>query len=258
MMYLRFARRPLSALTHWAKAVISATSLLALLPLAQADMIIETTRVIYPEAKREVSFKVSNVSKDRPAFVQMWLDDGNAAAAPEEAVTPFNLTPPVARLKPDSSQAVRLVFTGDPLPADRESVFWFNMLELPQKSSAENKLAFAVRTRIKVFYRPKGLKGEPSEFMEKVDWKVVKKEGNWVAEGSNPSPYNMSFFSLSFGEGNNFDLNVDGGMVPPKGNLSVVLGAVDKITKPYSKLRVDYISDYGGVVSKVLPIQFAN
>ena len=94
MMYLRFARRPFPALTHWAKAVISATSLLALLPLAQADMIIDTTRVIYPEAKREVSFKVSNVSKERPAFVQMWLDDGNAAAAPEEAVTPFNLTPP--------------------------------------------------------------------------------------------------------------------------------------------------------------------
>ena len=151
MMYLRFTRRLLSALTHWAKAVVTATSLLALLPLAQADMIIDTTRVIYPEAKREVSFKVTNVSKERPAFVQMWLDDGNAAAAPEEAVTPFNLTPPVAKLKTNSSQTVRLVFTGDPLPADRESVFWFNMLELPEKSNLENKLSFAVRTRIKVF-----------------------------------------------------------------------------------------------------------
>ncbi len=258
MMYLRFTRRTLTALTHWVRVVATAISCLTLLPLAQADMIIETTRVIYPEARREVSFKVANVSKDKPAFVQMWLDDGNAAAAPEDAVTPFNLTPPVAKLKPDSSQAVRLVFTGDPLPADRESVFWFNMLELPQKSSAENKLAFAVRTRIKVFYRPKGLKGEPTEFMEKVSWKVVKKDGNWVAEGTNPSPFNMSFFSLSFGNGTNFDLNVDGGMVPPKGNLGVVLGAVDKITKPYSTLRVDYISDYGGVVSKVVPVQFGN
>jgi chaperone protein EcpD len=258
MMYLRFTRRTFSAVALCGKALLTAASLLALLPTAQADMIIETTRVIYPEAKREVSFKVVNVSKERAAFVQMWLDEGNAAAAPEDAITPFNLTPPVAKLKANSSQAVRLVFTGDPLPADRESVFWFNMLELPQKSSAENKLAFAVRTRIKVFYRPKALKGDPSEFMEKVVWKVVKKEGNWVAEGTNPSPYNMSFFSLSFGNGNNFDLNVDGGMVPPKGNLSVVVGAVDKITKPYSTLRVDYISDYGGVVAKVIPIQFGN
>ena len=34
MMYLRFTPRPFSALTHWAKAVVAATSLLALLPLA--------------------------------------------------------------------------------------------------------------------------------------------------------------------------------------------------------------------------------
>ena len=258
MMYLRFTPRSFSALTHWAKAVVSATTLLALLPLAQADMIIDTTRVIYPEAKREVSFKVSNVSKDRPAFVQMWLDDGNAATPPEEAVAPFNLTPPVAKLKTNSSQTVRLVFTGDPLPADRESVFWFNMLELPEKSNLENKLSFAVRTRIKVFYRPKGLKGEPPQYMDQISWKVVKKEGNWVAEGTNPSPYHMSFFSLSFGEGDKFDLNVDGGMLPPKGNLSIVVGEVSKITKPYTTLRVDYITDFGGVISKETPIQFAN
>jgi len=64
------------------------------LSIAQADMIVESTRIIYPEAKREVSFKVSNVNKERATLIQMWLDDGNAATPPEEAVTPFNLTPP--------------------------------------------------------------------------------------------------------------------------------------------------------------------
>jgi P pilus assembly chaperone PapD len=98
MMYLRFTRRTFSAVALCGKALLTAASLLALLPTAQADMIIETTRVIYPEAKREVSFKVVNVSKERAAFVQMWLDEGNAAAAPEDAITPFNLTPPVAKL----------------------------------------------------------------------------------------------------------------------------------------------------------------
>jgi chaperone protein EcpD len=132
------------------------------------------------------------------------------------------------------------------------------MLELPEKSNLENKLSFAVRTRIKVFYRPKGLKGEPPQYMDQISWKVVKKDVNWVAEGSNPSPYNMSFFSLSFGEGGKFDLNVDGGMLPPKGNLSIVVGEVSKITKPYTSLRVDYITDFGGVISKETPVQFAN
>jgi P pilus assembly chaperone PapD len=258
MMYPLFSPSGFSLCALRAQVLLVALGFMACLPLAQADMIIETTRVIYPESKREVSFKVSNVSKERPAFVQMWLDDGNAAAAPEDAITPFNLTPPVAKLKADSNQVVRLVFTGEPLPADRESVFWFNMLELPQKSSAENKLSFAVRTRIKVFYRPKTLKGEPTEYMAGVSWKVVKKDGKWVAEGTNPSPFNMSFFSMAFGRDGKFDLNAEGGMVPPKGNLSVVVGEVSKITKPYNTIRVDYISDYGGVVSKEAPVQFGN
>ena len=258
MMYPRFSRPfyLLSALR--ASLCLAALGWLAAVPVAQADMIIDTTRVIYPEAKREVSFKVSNVSKERPAFVQMWLDDGNAAAAPEDALTPFNLTPPVAKLKPDSSQAVRLVFTGEPLPPDRESVFWFNMLELPQKSSAENKLAFAVRTRIKVFYRPKGLKGEPSEFMEKVSWTVSKKDNNWVAEGNNPSPYHMSFFGLSFGGSGKFDLVVDGGMIPPKTTASFVIGTLDKVKPTFTNIKVDFISDYGGVNSKEFPIALRN
>jgi len=220
----------------------------------QADVVIDTTRVIYPEAKRDVNFKITNGSKDRPAFVQMWLDDGNSAAAPEDAVTPFNLSPPVARLKADGSQVVRLVFTGEPLPADRESVFYFNMLEVPQKGPEENKLSFAVRTRIKVFYRPKALKGDPFEQLDKVTWKVVKKDNNWVAEGTNPTPYHVSFFGLVLGKDGKFDLPSDGGMLPPKSSGSFVLGAADKVTKPYNALRADYVSDYGGAVPKDYPI----
>jgi len=226
---------------------------------ANADMIIDSTRVIYPESKRDVSFKVTNASKERPAFVQMWLDDGNAAATPEEAVSPFNLSPPVARLKAESSQVVRLVFTGgDPLPADRESVFWFNMLELPQKTAEENKLSFAVRTRIKVFYRPKALKGDPMEQLDKVSWKIVKKDNNWVAEGNNPTAFHMSFFGLNLGQNGQFNLNVDGGMLPPKGSASIVLGEVAKISKSYTTLKVDYINDYGGANGKEYAISFAN
>ena len=50
------------------------------MPAAQADMVVETTRVVYQEGKRDVTFKVTNTSKERPAFVQMWLDDGNQQA----------------------------------------------------------------------------------------------------------------------------------------------------------------------------------
>jgi chaperone protein EcpD len=257
-MYPHFTLASLFSKAFFAALFVAMFGGSALLTGAQAEVIIETTRIIYPEVKREVTFKVVNVSKDKPALVQMWLDDGNASATPEEAVTPFNLTPPVAKLKADGSQVVRLTFTGEPLPSDRESVFWFNMLELPQKSNAENKLTFAIRTRIKVFFRPKQLKGEQAEFMDQVTWKVVQKDGKWMAEATNPSPYHMSFFSLNFGNEGKFDLSIDGGMVPPKGTASFLIGDDKKITKPYSALRVEYVSDYGGSIAKESAVKLGN
>ena len=220
---------------------------------AQADMIIDTTRVIYPEARRELTFRITNVSKDKPAFVQMWLDDGNAASSPEDSVTPFNLSPPVARLRADGAQVVRLVYTGEPLPVDRESVFYFNMLEVPQKSAEENKLVFAVRTRIKVFFRPKALRGDPNQMMNQASWKITQKDGNWVAEGTNPTPYHMSFFNVSLGQGGTFSSTFDGGMLPPLGKGTVVLGEVDKFVPAFNKIKVEFVSDYGGPI----PVEFA-
>ena len=226
---------------------------------AQADVIIDTTRVIYNESKRDATFKVSNVSKEAPAFVQMWLDDGNPSATPEEAVSPFNLTPPIARLKPESSQVVRMVFTGEPLPPDRESVFYFNMLELPQKSAEENKLSFAIRTRIKVFFRPKAVKGDPMESLDKVSWKIVQKDQKWVAEGTNTSPFHFSFFNVNLGDNNGkYDLTIDGGMLQPKGSTSITLGDVGKIKPSYKSLRVEYINDFGGSYPKVHAVNFDN
>ena len=223
---------------------------------AQADMVIDTTRIVYLGAKRDVTFKVSNVSKDQPSLVQLWLDDGNSSATAEDAVSPFNLTPPVARINPGASQVVRMVFTGEPLPPDRESIFYFNMLELPQKSAAENKLSFAVRTRIKVFYRPKDVKGDPTGVLDKVTWKIVQKDKEWVAEGSNPTPFYLSFFNLTLDDNGKFEFFVDGDMLPPMGKMSIRLGEVGKIKQTYKAMKVDYINDYGGVTSKVLPISF--
>jgi chaperone protein EcpD len=223
---------------------------------AQADMTIDTTRIIYLGGKRDVTFKISNISKEQPSFVQLWLDDGNISATAEDAVSPFNLTPPVARINAGASQVVRMVFTGEPLPPDRESIFYFNMLELPQKSASENKLSFAVRTRIKVFYRPEGIKGEPISGLDQVTWKIVQKDKEWVAEGSNPTPFYLSFFSLALDDNEKFEFSVDGNMLPPMGKLSVRLGEVGKMKQTYKAIKVNYINDYGGATPKVLPISF--
>jgi chaperone protein EcpD len=261
MMYTSLPHSPLSFSTAalarlWRWGVAAVVGSLAL-GAAQANMIVDTTRVIYPEARREVSFRVTNTAKDRPGFVQMWLDDGNANVAPEDATSPFNLTPPIARLGADGSQVVRLVYTGEPLPADRESVFYFNMLEVPQKSAEENKISFAVRTRIKVFFRPKALRADPMTLMNKVSWQLVKDGGNWVAVGTNPTPFHMSFFAVLLGQSGKFGGPIDGGMIPPMGKSSIVLGEVDKIpdpTKAFNQIKVDFVNDYGGATSLEFPL----
>lgn len=226
---------------------------------AHADAVIETTRIIYPEARRDVSFKITNASKTTPSFVQMWLDDGDSNSSPEDISTPFSLTPPIARLKPEGSQVVRVVFTGDALPSDKESVFWFNMLEVPPKSKEETRLSFAVRTRIKMFYRPKGLKTDPIEWMDKVTWKVVKGEKGWTAEATNPSPYFMSLFSISLGTDGKYDLVADGGMVSPKNKASFPLPGIENLSQITQKtIRIEYVNDYGGATPREIPISITN
>ena len=249
----RFKRFTLEALVCSLATLFTGLGLLS----AHAEMVIESTRIIYPETQRDVSFRITNASKDKPAFVQLWLDDGNSAAAPEDVITPFNLTPPIARLKAEASQVVRLIYSGDPLPADRESVFWFNMLEVPPKSKEENRLSFAIRTRIKVFFRPKALKGDPIQSMEKVSWKIVKKDDKLFLEGQNPSPYHMSFFSFALGKDAQFEPFIDGGMLPPMATASFAIPPERNSSTQMNRVKVDFINDYGGAVTKEFPISLA-
>jgi P pilus assembly chaperone PapD len=245
-------RSPITVRVALAIAVFAAWC--AALPIAHANMVIETTRIIYPESRRDVSFRVMNTSKDRPAFVQMWLDDGNALAAPEDVVTPFNLSPPVARLKPDGTQVVRLLYTGEPLPRDRESVFWFNMLEIPQRSKEDNRLTFAVRTRIKVFFRPASIKADPTALMDNLNWTLREKDGRWSIETMNPTPVHMSFFSMELGHEGRFTDQLDGGMALPLGRTEFNLPEDRPPSGPFSRIRVNFINDFGGPVTKEFPL----
>lgn len=67
--------------------------------------------------------------------------------------------PPVQRIEPASKTMVRIQALPDTaqLPKDRESVFYFNLREIPPKSEKPNVLMLAMQTRLKVFYRPKGI-----------------------------------------------------------------------------------------------------
>ncbi|WP_431223072.1 fimbrial biogenesis chaperone [Serratia sp. L9] len=96
-----------------------------------SSVIINGTRVIYPAKQREVTVQLSN-NGDSPALIQAWIDEGNAETTPENSKAPFIVSPPISRVEPNSGQALRVSLTTTALAQNKESLFWLNVLEIPQ------------------------------------------------------------------------------------------------------------------------------
>ena len=218
---------------------------------AAAGIIVESTRVVYPAAKREVTINIRN-SSTTPSLVQAWLDDGNPRSKPGESAVPFVLTPPLFRLDPTRSQSLRLVYTQDPLPADRESLFWLNVLDIPPRAAGNpdlpNQLEMAFKHRMKVFFRPADLKGSAADAPARLTWKLLEKDGKLVGfEASNPTGYHVSLVQVT--------TMVDGRVVAAKPDMvgpfaSGHFDLKDPITLPRGTLPIEYtyVNDYGGNV----------
>lgn len=182
---------------------------------AHASIVIHGTRVIYDGSKKEVTVPLTNNNKN-PVLIQNWIDTGNERAEPGSENVPFVITPPINRVDPGKGQTLRITYTGSPvLPDNRESVFWLNVLEIPAKSKVtdeqQSMLNIAFRSRIKLFYRPAGLRGEPLRAPEALLW---KKEGAGVRV-SNPTPWHVSFVSLTATGPDNKKSETPGKMIAP-------------------------------------------
>ncbi|RIQ12870.1 molecular chaperone [Bordetella avium] len=168
---------------------------------AQASLVIEGTRVVYREGAPEVVVKMTN-DGSVPSLMQAWLDDGRADATPDQMEVPFFLTPPLARIEPGKGQTLRIFHTagGEALPKDRESIFWLNVLDVPPKPQGDQDagaiLQISVRSRLKFFYRPKGLSGTADAAPADLTFKLA---GAGKLEVSNPTPYYVNLSELNFG-----------------------------------------------------------
>ncbi|MBK0560907.1 fimbria/pilus periplasmic chaperone, partial [Klebsiella pneumoniae] len=84
-----------------------------------------------------------------------WIEDaqGNKISGPLVVV------PPLQRLEPKSKSVMRINAMPDAamLPQDKESLFYFNVREVPPKSERPNVMQLALHTKIKLFYRPKAI-----------------------------------------------------------------------------------------------------
>jgi len=160
----------------------------------QAGLQAQGTRLIYPAGSDGQSLLIAN-SNDWPVLVQTWVDDGTGD--PLQASAPFVVLPVVFRLEPGATQNLRILYSGESLPAERESLFWLNLYEVPPTVSAAERddgaqLDLALNTQMKLFYRPQGL-GAPDNLSEQLGFEV---QGHSLLV-RNPTPWHASFSELA-------------------------------------------------------------
>lgn len=219
--------------------------------VAHASVQITGTRVIYPAGEREVTIRLTNKA-EAPRLVQAWVDSGDPTETAENSKAPFTITPPLVRVEPDKGQALRLMHTGEVMPQDRESVYWLNVLEIPPRpQTGENKnyMQFAVRTRIKIFYRPKGLQGTLMGAVDQLTWRLVRQGTGYAIECQNPSPYNVSFNAVGI-NGMERQSAFSGGMAPARGSQVFPLEGVTQMPAGTAKVVFSVINDFGGFIER--------
>ena len=243
------------------KKVITAATIAASLfaAQAQASVVLAGTRVIFPANEREVTIKLSNDGKV-PALVQAWVDNGNVNESLEKIDVPFTLTPSMFRLDPNKGQTLRLIYTKEPLAQDKETLFWLNVLEVPPKAEAAedaNKLQLALRTRIKILFRPQGLPGTAEAAPALTKWQVIREGNGYALKATNPTAYfvNLGSVALQSG-GKQYDAG-SGYVKPGESKVFPILGLA---TGAETGAEVEYISinDWGGGVKAKQPVSSGN
>lgn len=193
---------------------------------AMASIQLSSTRLIFNEGDRETSITVRNKGEVR--LIQSWLEKNQ----PADPLPPFAVTPPLAKLDRDSQQLLRVHFAGNGLPADRESMYWLAVQEIPQKAEGQNVVQLAVQQRIKVFYRPAGLVGKAMEAPKALTLSLKNSE----LTINNPTPYFINLSSVTQGKH-----ELGGDTIAPFGAL--VLPASDLAAN--AALSLTIVNDFG-------------
>ncbi|MFC3550752.1 molecular chaperone [Lysobacter cavernae] len=213
-------------------------------PPAHANVVIGGTRVVLPAKDGEVTVRLTN-DNERPALVQAWIDRGDPKATPDTVDTPFLVTPPMFRMEPQRDQSLRILYTREPLPADRESLFWLNVLEIPSKpaeqgAANQNYLQLALRSRLKLFFRPPGLAGDPFKAPAQLTFRAAA--GELVVR--NPTPYHITLSTLAVTDAGKA-YEVETGMVAPFAELRLRVPQLGKPAAAGAAVRFNAINDYG-------------
>ncbi|EOG1984938.1 TPA: fimbria/pilus periplasmic chaperone [Proteus mirabilis] len=208
-----------------------------------AAISLDRTRIIFNSEQKSVSLTISNKNNQLPYLAQGWIENEQG----KKVSTPFAILPPIQRLEPEKSSQLRIEALPEvkKLPQDRESIFYFNLREIPPKSDKPNVLQLALQSKIKLFYRPSSIELTSTEKVN-TPWQnqlvLLKKGNNYIID--NPTPFFITIVGAKKANGQRISNEFKAVMVSPFN--SIPLGVfVDKLG---NNPKLTYVNDYGGRV----------
>lgn len=221
------------------KMIVAGLALVSAAPAVNAAIALDRTRAIYESNASSISLNIVNENKSLPFLAQSWIEDEKH----QKIAGPLVALPPLQRVEPGERSVVRVTKTpaADNLPQDRETLFYFNLREIPPQSEKTNVLQLALQTQIKLFYRPKAIvlpKGQ--NWQEKM---VFHKTGAGFSV-ENPTPFYIVITAMAH------NTQKQGGALL-KGFQPMTLApkSSQTLTLSYHNINsfyVTYINDYGG------------
>lgn len=228
------------------RLLILTTLTSGLITSAQAALTISSTRIVLMSDKQSRSIIVANPSTQTFA-AQSWV---NTEADDNTTAVPLIATPELFLLAPGSEQTVQINQIPNNLPNDKESLFFFNVQEIPQTDGDNrNTLTIALRTRIKLLYRPAQLKGTPEENLKNLQWSLQRRDGSTQVVVYNPTPYHFTFKQAHLDNGKSRKHIEAHNMVAPGGTQAYpIKGKVE--TTPDMHIIFTAINDFGGTTTE--------
>jgi chaperone protein PapD len=220
-------------LSYTCLAVLGMTSL-----NVSAAIVLDRTRVVYPGGAKSISLNIKNENQKLPYLAQAWIEDTQG----QKISSPFVILPPVQRVDANQKSIVRIASVPaiDSLPKDRESIYYFNLREIPPKSEKSNVMQIAVQSKIKLFYRPEAILPERGAIWQ--DQVLITKQGTTL-KVNNPTPYYITYVGLGHPQGKERTVikGFSAFMVEPKSEQTVTIPEALG-----NQFVISYVNDYGG------------
>ncbi|PWW07087.1 fimbria/pilus periplasmic chaperone [Mangrovibacter plantisponsor] len=209
---------------------------------AMATVVMTGSRIIYHSQDKSVDIQLRN-RDNFPYVIQAWLDNGDTNSTPTTGKAPFMVTPPSFRIAANAGQVLRLSYIGSQsLPQDRESIFYFNFLQIPPSNlgdAQKNKLLLMIKNRMKVFYRPSAISANPKKISEMIEVTSAK-DGITI---KNNSPFYLSLLDVYF---NDSRAKGKAPMIAPMSTADIPVSGNGSHT---GKVKLTYLNDFGARVS---------